>query len=379
MYELRTTAVDATGLAGTSAILTRRIDNTAPGTSTLTDPGTMTATTALAGTAADAGSGVASWTVEYRPSGGTTWTTACADTVSPWAGCSWDTTAVADGLYDLRAVTADLAGNATTSTVITGRRVDNGGPTVTLADPGAYVRGTVALSATATDPVGVASVVFERKPAAGSTWTTICTDTTSPYSCSWNTTTLADGLYDLRAKATDTLGHVSSVTVASRQVDNTAPAPSALQAGNGGATPGRMEPGDWISFTWTEAIKPGSIVAGWTGAARTVTVQVTKGSPVDTLQLFDGTATTTALNVGGTAADISLNAKFVNVTAAWTATMVQSGATITVTLVTLRSGTVRTAAASTMTWRASTLATDLAGNACTNTLISEPGAVDVDF
>ena len=44
----------------------------------------------------------------------------------------WDTTAVADGLYDLRVVTTDKVGNQVTSAVTT-VRVDNTAPTVGLS------------------------------------------------------------------------------------------------------------------------------------------------------------------------------------------------------------------------------------------------------
>jgi Bacterial Ig domain len=378
LYDLRSTAVDGTGLAGTATVLTRRVDNAAPGTSTLTDPGTMTGTVTLSGTAADAGSGVASWTVQYRPTGGSTWTDACADTTAPWASCSWSTTAVADGLYDLRAVTADAAGNTTASAVLTGRRVDNAGPAVTLADPGAYVRGTVTLTATATDPVGVASVVFQRKPTGGSTWTTICTTGTAPYSCAWSTTGVADGVYDLRAQATDTLGHVSTAIVGGRTVDNTAPAPDDVQAGNGGSTAGRIEAGDWLRFTWTETVSPASVLAGWDGTSTAISVKVIDANKKDTLEVDDA-AGTTQLNIAASATDLALNGDYVSATTVFDATMAQSGATITITIGTRRSGAVKTASAAAMSWKVSAATTDLAGNPIVVTSVTESGATDVDF
>jgi hypothetical protein len=378
LYEVRSVAVDGTGLSTASAIVTRRVDNTVPSASTLVDPGTMTATPTLTGTAADAGSGVASWTVQFSPAGAGTWASACSDTVAPWASCAWNTTTVADGLYDLRALVTDVAGNTTVSATIGSKRVDNDGPTVTLADPGAYLRATVALSSTATDPVGMTSVVFERKPSSGSTWTTICTDNATPFTCSWNTTTAADGVYDLRATATDTLGHVSTVIVSGRRVDNTAPAPLDIRTTNGGATPGRVEVNDTLTFTWTEAVKPSSVLAGWTGASQAVTVQVTNATSMDTLQVLNS-AGTTALAIAGVAADIKLKADFVTGTAAFNATMVQSGSSIIFTIGTRRSGTVKTATAATMSWKGSTATTDLAGNPGTGVTINETGAVDLDF
>ena len=48
-----------------------------------------------------------------------------------WTGISqtWATTAVPDGVYDLRVIVADVAGNQTISGVVARRRVDNTPPT----------------------------------------------------------------------------------------------------------------------------------------------------------------------------------------------------------------------------------------------------------
>ena len=85
---------------------------------------------------------------------------------------------------------------------------------------------TVTLNATGTDTggSGVLNVAIQRAPTGTSTWTTICTDATSPYSCSWNTTGVGDGGYDLRAVTTDNAGNATNSTIVSnRVVDNTAP------------------------------------------------------------------------------------------------------------------------------------------------------------
>jgi hypothetical protein len=376
LYDLRATATDATGLATLSPVLTRRVDNTAPSSATLAAvAATLQGTVATTGTAADAGSGVAGWTLQYRTAGAGAWTDACTDATSPY-GCSWVTTTVADGLYDLRAVAADGGGLTTASTVITSRRVDNLGPTVALADPGAVVRGSVALSATATDPAGMTSVAFERKPAAGTTWTTICNDTTSPWSCNWSTAGLADGVYDLRARATDALGHVSSATVAGRQVDNTAPVPVSVQGTSGGAVAGRPDAGDWLRFTWTETLLPASVRTGWNGGALAVTVTFADAGTKDTLTIAPASGTGTVNLLG---ASLKLNADVVANTTVFDATMTQSGAAITVTLGARRSGTVKTGAAGTMTWTASASATDAAGNPSTTAVVTESGASDADF
>ena len=62
---------------------------------------------------------------------------------------------------------------------------------VTLTDPGTPLRSTVILNAVATSDRGITSVVFQTSPAGANTWTTVCTDNGSPYSCSWDTTASA--------------------------------------------------------------------------------------------------------------------------------------------------------------------------------------------
>src|SRR5207249_6190984 len=126
------------------------------------------------------------------------------------------------GCYKYTLTGTDNVGN--TSAVSTIVKVDTDNPAVSLTDPGTPVAATVGLSATASDnSTNVDQVVFERAPAGGSTWTTIGTDTSAPYTASWNTGAAADGLYDLRVVSTDTVGHTSTDVVASRRVDNTAP------------------------------------------------------------------------------------------------------------------------------------------------------------
>jgi hypothetical protein len=100
-------------------------------------------------------------------------------------------------------------------------------PTVAVADPGSPLRGVVPVTATATDAgSGVASVALQSAPNAGgdASYTALCTATASPFSCSWDTTKLADGLYKLRATATDRDGNAAtSAVVSQRLVDNTPP------------------------------------------------------------------------------------------------------------------------------------------------------------
>src|SRR4029079_11387247 len=123
--------------------------------------------TVLASNSADGGSGVATVVFQRSPAGAGTWTTQA----SPWA-----TTGVTDGLYDLRVVTTDNAGNSHTSAAIT-VRVDNTNPTGSIATPasGPNVVGTISVASTSADTggSGVGTVVYQRSPLGLGTWTTI--------------------------------------------------------------------------------------------------------------------------------------------------------------------------------------------------------------
>lgn len=105
------------------------------------------------------------------------------------------------------------------------RTCDTTAPAVSLGKPaaGATVAGSVAVTGTASDDTGVASVAVAVdggawQPASG----------TSAWSWTWNTAGLADGTHLLAARATDTSGNVTttpavSVTVANVAADSTAP------------------------------------------------------------------------------------------------------------------------------------------------------------
>ncbi len=79
-------------------------------------------------------------------------------------------------------------------------------PTVTITDPadGATVSGIVTISADASDDVGVSKVEFYVDN------TLIGTDTSEPYSISWDSTTVENGSYIIKAIAYDTSGNTNS-------------------------------------------------------------------------------------------------------------------------------------------------------------------------
>jgi chitinase len=376
LYDFRAIATDNATRTTTSTVVTnRRVDNTAP-TAGITDPGTplrQFVNVTLSGT--DGGSGVASVKLQSSPAGTNTWTDACSDTTSPYA-CSWDTTAVSDGLYDLRAVTTDNAGNTTNSSTVTNRRVDNTAPTAGLTDPGSPLRGTVTLNATGTDGgSGVLNVQIQRAPTGTSTWATICTDATSPYSCSWNTAGVSDGGYDLRAVTTDNANNVTySTVVSNRVVDNAAPTATDIQTGVTGTTAGLAQQGDTLVFTFSEQIAPGTIVGGWDGTGtQTVTVTVDSGNH---LTITGATLVNGFVTLGG--ASYAQSGKTVVFSSS---TISQSGSTVTLTLGTPdKPQFLNTGSAGNSSWPVAAGLTDLAGNTLVTPVTkTETGASDAEF
>ena len=381
-YDFRAIATDVAGNWTTSIAVTgRKPDNTAPNVATLTAPNTnLSGTVPLSGTAGDAHSGVASVRMQYSNAGANTWSDACVDTTTPFASCSWDT-ALLNGLFDLRAVVTDVAGNTLSSSVVADRRVDNTPPSTSLSDPGTLI-GTEVLTATATDNTGgtgVKNVQIQWSPAGAGTWTTLCIDPTSaPYSCSWNTTAVADGSYDLRSVATDNLDNSAPSAILTRTVDNP-PRAFDVQTTNAG-TAGRMETGDTITFTYNSPIAPASILAGWDGSgSASVRVRVANAGANDTLTVYNSTGITLLGLTSATGVRLGadhMSGPDVN----FTSTMTRSGSTFTITLGTRTSGNVPlVAAAGTMTWNPSTLALDLLGIACLATAVTESGAADANF
>jgi hypothetical protein len=381
-YDLRAHAVVA-GTTYTSLLTAILVDNTAPAV-TLTDPGSLlSGTRTFAATASDADSGVAAVAFQYAPAGTSSWTTMCVSDTDPFA-CAFNTLGLADGSYDFRAVATDVAGNTTSSASVR-RDVNNTVPSVSLADPGSPLSGTVALTAAASSPYGVASVTVERRTSPSGAWTTVCTVTSAPYTCAWDTTAVTDGAYDLRAVLTDSNGGtLPSAIVAARQVDNSPLRGLDVQTANGAATLGRLETGDTLTLTYSDAVALGTVTSGWTGAATTVTVRVTNSGNSDGLSVL--TAAGAAVNLG----TVNLRANHVTATTSFTGSTMtattdsSSGVPRTVVRITLGTPTSTTGLRTTtsparMVWTPSAAARDVNGIACSTTAVTEPGTNDRDF
>lgn len=151
------------------------------------------------------------------------------DTTSPYSFLWITSTSTSTGSHTLTAKATDavpLTGTSSpvTVTVNAAPPADTTAPTVSLTAPtnGATVKGaTVGITATATDNTGgsgMKQVVFKLDNT-----TTLATDTTSPYSVNWDSTTVGDGPHTLTAIASDNAGNTSSSSV-SVNVSNAPPA-----------------------------------------------------------------------------------------------------------------------------------------------------------
>lgn len=164
------------------------------------------------------------------------------DTTIPY-GTSWNTTALANGFHTISAVARNLSGTITTTTTITvgvnnGAPADRTPPAVAFAKPipGATVTGTVAVSALVSDSVGVAGVQFKVD-----TTDVGAEDTLAPYTATWNTAGVANGLHTVTAVARDTAGNITTVTITTAVNNSTStadrtPPTAAISSPRAGAT-----------------------------------------------------------------------------------------------------------------------------------------------
>ncbi|MSM38711.1 MAG: hypothetical protein GJT30_03695 [Geobacter sp.] len=207
-YTLYAKAYDNTGNSAQSAnvsVTVNNADTTVP-TVAISSPSasaTVSGTVAVSATAAD---NIGVSRVEFYVNN----VLQATDTSSPYS-FSWNTTAVTNGSYTLSARAYDAAGNVgqSANVSVTVNNADTTVPTVAISSPSASatVSGTVAVSATAADNIGVSRVEFYVNNVLQTT------DTSSPYSFSWNTTAVTNGSYTLSARAYDAAGNSSQFTV----------------------------------------------------------------------------------------------------------------------------------------------------------------------
>jgi hypothetical protein len=156
-------------------------------------------------------------------------------------------------------------------------------------------------------------------------------------------------------------------------IDHTGGTATTVQTANGGATAGRPENLDSITYTFSEPVEPMSILAAWTNPSSSQTVTVT---------ITDGGAGNDILTVGGTnLGSVNLgSAGYVGATRTYNAsTMTASGNDVKIVLGGSSGAGTTAGANSTTSWASSNQVDDRAGNAFSGNTAAETGAADKEF
>jgi len=223
IHSLTAVARDAANNTATSAAVSINANNVAPDTAapsvSISAPvagATISGTVSISATASD---NVGVVGVQFKVDGANV---GAEDTAAPYSS-SWNTVSVSNGSHSVTAVARDAAGNTRTSAAVnvTANNVapDTTAPTVSISSPasGATVSGSVSLSASASDNVGVVGVQFRVDGANLG-----AEDTTSAYSASWDTRTASNGSHSISAVARDAAGNTRTSTAISVTVNNVA-------------------------------------------------------------------------------------------------------------------------------------------------------------
>ena len=209
-YTLTGTANDGTTASATSSPIL--VDTVAPATTITLNPASSNGSNGwYKGTsptftlsATDAGSGIAA--TYYEIDGG-------AQTAYPGSAVT-----IPDGsAQTISYWSVDNAGNTETTHTSSALKIDTGLATGSITAPSsnATVSGSaVSVTSNSADSLsGVASAQFQYSAHGANVWSTIGTDSTSPYTVSWNTTSLTPGSFDLRVITTDAAGNSTTSAI----------------------------------------------------------------------------------------------------------------------------------------------------------------------
>jgi N,N-dimethylformamidase beta subunit-like, C-terminal/Domain of unknown function (DUF4082)/Concanavalin A-like lectin/glucanases superfamily/Bacterial Ig-like domain/Bacterial Ig domain len=253
------------------------LETTAPTVAMTTPSGNVSGTVTLSATASDNVSvaGV-QFLVNGQPVG-------AEDTTAPYS-FNWNSATVTNGTYSVTARARDVAGNTSTSQAVTltvTNSAESTPPTVAITNltAGSTVGGTIILSATASDNIGVVGVQFKANGANVGPEITA-----APYQVPWNTTGLTSGVYTITAVARDAAGNSTTSSGIQVTVDSTAPTITVrtpVSGATGVATD--IEP----TVTFSEAIDATSLI---------FTLKDAAGNPLATSVSYDVNTLTARLS-----------------------------------------------------------------------------------
>ncbi|HVP01602.1 MAG TPA: Ig-like domain-containing protein [Solirubrobacteraceae bacterium] len=392
-YTAQASQSDSAGHTGTSAPVTFIADGTPPAGVAITAPTTnqrlATQTPTIAGTAGNATGDDTTLTVNLY-AGAAASGTPIAVLSAPRSGTSWSiavASALADGQYTAQAKQGDASGNVTTTAART-FFVDTTAPVVAISAPapGQLVTGQPPISGTGGiltgDNAQITVRIYAGSTPTGPVLQTLTTNRNGATGA-WTVTpaTLISGTYTATATQTDTAGNTgvsAPVTFTTDSVKPTALPITTANGTGGGQVAGRLDSGDSISFPYSEAMNPATILAGWDGSATAINARFINAGTNDGLTLLNAAATATLGIAGGTTttSGVRFAADFVsgNVTFSATMTMSADRKTVTVVLGTpdlpanIKPGP---AGPANSTWTVNTAAHDLAGNAVTAGNVAE--------
>ena len=181
---------------------------------------------------------------------------------------------------------------------------------ITAPSNGATVSGTISVTASASDNVGVSKVELYLDGALQAT------DTTSPYSWSWNTTTATNASHVLTSTAYDAAGNSASSTAVTVTVNNVADTTPPSAPSNLAASGARKK----ISLTWTastdnvgvtayQVLRSSSATGTFTQIATTSSTSYSDNVASRSTWFYKVTASDAAGNVSGASNTASATAK----------------------------------------------------------------------
>ena len=234
-------------------------------------------------------------------------------------------------VYHYRALSRDVAGNLAVSdgATFTTATPDTTPPSVAITNPaaGSTVSGSaVNLLADASDESGIASVQFTIDGVnVGSA------DTVAPYSITWDSTTMSNGVHGITATAVDTAGHATTSPVVNVTVSNATLSVIDFNdlPSTGGSLNGQYPAGvvDWGTNAWWRSGPWGQFTTNsvsFTSSGVSASFRFITPRRLVSLKAFNGgtTTSTVTLSCAGSPSRSTAVApnQLVTITTAWSAT-----------------------------------------------------------
>ncbi|MDD2272909.1 MAG: Ig-like domain-containing protein [Desulfuromonadaceae bacterium] len=222
-YNFAVTAYNTSGTESSFSNIVSAIEQTPPSV-TITSPANLISVSGTVSVSVNATDSAGVTKVEFYVNG----VLKATDIGTPYV-YSWDTSSLASGAYTLMAKAYDANGNVGQSATSTVNVVnDVTPPTVAVTAPvnNAIVSGTVSISSSAGDNIGVSKVEYYINNVF------MFASNISPYNFSWDTRSVANGDYIIISKAYDNAGNSAQSSSVAVKVNNILPDATAPTVGS---------------------------------------------------------------------------------------------------------------------------------------------------